>query len=116
MIEFDEKWTPQVTVIGIGEQSVRVLLKLKEKKREGMKLCAIVLDETQVTQHDDQISKVYVGGELVETSDPLPGEQTIRFNVANADDEIRFVYVSEAGSTAVLKMFVSARGFTISFR
>ena len=59
---------------------------------------------------------VYVGGELVETSDPLPGEQTIRFNVANADDEIRFVYVSEAGSTAVLKMFVSARGFTISFR
>ncbi len=71
MVELpDEKWTPNVTVIGIGELGVRVLLKLKEKKREGMKLCAIVLDETQVIQHDDQISMIYVGGEDITEPEP----------------------------------------------
>ena len=70
MIEFDNQWTPQVTVIGIGELAVRVLLKLKEKKRKGMKLCAIVLDEEQATQYDDQISKIYVGGEDITGQEP----------------------------------------------
>ena len=66
----DEKWTPHVTVIGIGELGVRVLLKLREKQREGMKLYAIVMDETQVTPHDDQISKIYVGGEDITGQEP----------------------------------------------
>ncbi len=71
MIELpDEKWTPYVTVIGIGELGMRVLLKLREKQREGMKLYAFVLDETQVTQHDDQISKIYVGGEDITEPEP----------------------------------------------
>ena len=74
MIEFDNQWTPQVTVIGIGELAVRVLMKLKEKKRKGMKLCAIVLDETQVTQHDNQISKIYVGGEDITEPEPYFGD------------------------------------------
>ena len=64
MIELsDEKWTPRATVIGIGELGMRVLLKLKENQREGMKLYATVLDGTQVTQHDNQISMIYIGGE-----------------------------------------------------
>lgn len=71
MIELpDEKWTPRVTVIGIGEQSVRVLLKLREKQREGMKLYATILEGTQVTQHDDQISMIYVGGEDITEPEP----------------------------------------------
>ena len=58
---------------------------------------------------------VYVGGELAGESSGT-GEQSIRFTVANAADEIRFVYTPEAGSTAVLKKFSGARGFSISIR
>ena len=58
---------------------------------------------------------VYVGGELAGESSGT-GEQSMRFTVANAADEVRFVYTQEAGSTAVLKKFFGARGFSISFR
>ena len=58
---------------------------------------------------------VYVGGVLVGESSGA-GEQSIRFIVANATDKIRFVYTPEAGSTAVLKKFSGARGFSISLR
>ena len=62
MIELpDEKWTPQVTVLGLGDLGVRVLLKLREKQREGMKLCAIVSDKTQLEGHEDLFSVAYVG-------------------------------------------------------
>ena len=50
---------------------------------------------------------VYVGGELAGESSGT-GEQSILFTVANAADEIRFVYTPEAGSTAVLKKFSGA--------
>ena len=58
---------------------------------------------------------VYVGGVLAGESSGM-GEQSIRFTVANAGDEIRFVYTPEAESTAVLTKFFGARGFSISFR
>ena len=58
---------------------------------------------------------VYVGGELAGESSGT-GEQSIQFRVANADDEIKFVYTPEAQSTAVLKRFSGAGGFSISFR
>ena len=61
MIEFDEKWTPQVTVIGIGELGVRVLLKLSKKQREELNLCAIVSDKTQLAGHENQFSAFHVG-------------------------------------------------------
>ena len=58
---------------------------------------------------------VYVGGELAGESSGT-GEQSIWFTVANAADEVRFVYTPEAGSTAVLKKLSGARGFSISIR
>ena len=62
MIELpDEKWTPYVTVIGIGELGVRVLLRLSEQQREDLKLCAIVSDKTQMAGHENQFSAVFVG-------------------------------------------------------
>ena len=62
MIELsDEKWTPQVTVLGIGDLGVRVLLKLSKKQREELNLCAIVSDKTQLEGHEDQFSAFYVG-------------------------------------------------------
>ena len=62
MIELpDEKWTPYVTVIGIGELGVRVLLRLSEQQREDVKLCAIVSDKTQIAGHENRFSEVFVG-------------------------------------------------------
>ena len=62
MIELpDEKWTPYVTVIGIGELGVRVLLKLSDKQREELSLCAIISDKTQLEGHENQFSAAYIG-------------------------------------------------------
>lgn len=62
MIELpDEKWTPYATVIGIGELGVRVLLKLREKQRVDLKLCAIVSDKTQIAGRENQFPTVFVG-------------------------------------------------------
>ena len=58
---------------------------------------------------------VYVGDALAGTCSGT-GEQSMRFIVSDPADEIRFVYTPEAGSTAVLKKFSGARGFSISFR
>ena len=58
---------------------------------------------------------VYVGGELAGESSGT-GEQSIRFIVASAADEVRFVYTPEAGSVAVLKKVSGARGSSISIR
>ena len=58
---------------------------------------------------------VYVGGELAGESSGT-GEQSIQFRVANAADEIKFVYTTDAQSVAVLKRFSGAGGFTVSFR
>ena len=58
---------------------------------------------------------VYVGGVLAGECSGA-GERSVRFAVADAADEIRFVYTPEAGSTAVLKKFSGARGFSVSFR
>ena len=58
---------------------------------------------------------VYVDGELAGESSGT-GEQSIPFRVANAADEIKFVYTPGAQSTAVLKRFSGAGGFSISFR
>lgn len=57
----DEKWTPHVTVIGIGELGVRVLLKLRGKQRDDLKLCAIASDKTQTAGLENQFSAVFVG-------------------------------------------------------
>ena len=56
---------------------------------------------------------VYVGGELVGESAGT-GEQSIRFKVPDATDEIRFAV--DAPGSVVLKKFSGARGFSISFR
>ena len=62
MIELpDEKWTPYVTVIGIGKLGVRVLLKLSEKQREELDLCAIASDKTQLEGRENHFSVAYVG-------------------------------------------------------
>ena len=62
MIELpDEKWMPYVTVIGIGELGMRVLLKLREKQREELNLCAIASDKTQVEGQENQFSATFVG-------------------------------------------------------
>ncbi len=62
MIELsDEKWTPQVTVLGIGDLGVRVLLKLSKKQREELNLCAIVVNQTQLEGREDQFSAAYAG-------------------------------------------------------
>lgn len=62
MIELpDEKWMPYVTVIGIGELGVRVLLKLSEKQREELDLCVIVSDKTQLEGRENHFSVAYVG-------------------------------------------------------
>ena len=62
MIELpDEKRTPYVTVIGIGELGVRVLLKLSKKQREELNLCAIASDKTQVEGQENQFSATCVG-------------------------------------------------------
>lgn len=52
---------PQVTVLGIGDLGVRVLLELSKKQREELNLCAIVSDETQLEGHEDHFSVAYVG-------------------------------------------------------
>ena len=59
-------------------------------------------------------AQVYVGGVLVGEASGT-GEKLIRFNVANADDEIRFVYTPDAGSTAILKELANKHGFIITF-
>ena len=70
MIELpDEKWTPYVTVVGIGELGVRVLLKLREKHRDDLNLCAIVSDKSQIAGRENQISTICV--EDVDTIDQL---------------------------------------------
>ncbi len=62
MIELpDEKWTPQATVIGIGELGMRVLLKLSKKQREELNLCAIVANQTQLEGRENQFSATCVG-------------------------------------------------------
>ena len=62
MIELhDDKWTPYVTVIGIGELGVRVLLKLSKKRREELNLCTIVANRAQFDGHENQFSAAYVG-------------------------------------------------------
>lgn len=62
MIELpDEKWTPYVTVIGIGALGVSVLLKLSKKQREELNLCAIASDKTQVEGRENQFSATCVG-------------------------------------------------------
>lgn len=62
MIELpDEKWMPYVTVIGIGELGVRVLLKLSKKQREELNLCTIVANQAQFDGHENQFSAAYVG-------------------------------------------------------
>lgn len=62
MIELpDETWRPHVTVVGLGELGVRVLLKLSKKQREELNLCAIVSDKTQIAGHENQFSAFYVG-------------------------------------------------------
>lgn len=62
MIELhDDKWTPYVTVIGIGELGVRVLLKLSKKRREELNLCAIVSDKMQLEGHENQFSATCIG-------------------------------------------------------
>ena len=60
---------------------------------------------------------VYVGGELADESSGA-GEQSIRFIVADAADEVRFVFTPDAENpgSAVLKKVSGARGFSISFR
>ncbi len=61
MIELtDEQWRPQVTVIGIGESGVRVLLKSSRKRREELKLCAIVSDERQLEGREKPFTAAYV--------------------------------------------------------
>ncbi len=55
---------------------------------------------------------VYVGEALVGESSGT-GDQSIRFIVTDAADEIRFV---AAGGAVILKQFSGARGFSISFR
>lgn len=57
----DKDWTPYATVIGIGELGVRVLLKLLEKQRDDLKLCAIVSDKTQIAGREHIFSTVFVG-------------------------------------------------------
>ncbi len=57
----DEKWTPQATVIGIGELGMRVLLKLSKKQREELNLCAIVANQTQLEGRENQFSATCVG-------------------------------------------------------
>ena len=62
MIELpDETWRPHVTVVGLGELGVRVLLKLSKKQREELNLCAIVVNQTQLEGHEDHFSVAYVG-------------------------------------------------------
>ncbi len=60
---------------------------------------------------------VYVGGVLAGESSGT-GEQTIRFQVADATAEMRIVFTPdiENPGEAVLKRFVSARGFAVTFR
>ena len=60
---------------------------------------------------------VYVGGVLAGAASGA-GEQSIRFTVADAADEVRFVYTPDAENpgSAVLKKLTGARGFSISFR
>ena len=53
--------TPYVTVIGIGDLGVRVLLRLSEQQREDLKLCAIASDKTHIAGHENQFSAVFVG-------------------------------------------------------
>lgn len=61
MIELpDDKWTPYVTVIGVGALGVHVLLKLSKKHQE-LKLCAIVSDKTQLEGRENHFSAAYVG-------------------------------------------------------
>lgn len=57
----DEKWTPHVTVIGVGALGVHVLLKMSEKQREELDLCAIVSDKTQLEGRENQYSATYIG-------------------------------------------------------
>lgn len=61
---------------------------------------------------------VYAGDALVaESSDP--GDQAMVFRIADATEEIRFVFTPVASDTlgaAVLKQFASACGFSIDFR
>ena len=56
---------------------------------------------------------VYVGGELVGESSGT-GEQSIRFKVPDAADEIKFIV--DAPGSVVLNKFSSVRGFSISLR
>ena len=56
----DDNRTPYVTVVGIGELGVRVLLKLHENQREGLNLCAIVSDETRLPRGEKQITRICV--------------------------------------------------------
>ena len=73
MIELpDDEWAPYVTVVGVGELGVRVLLKLYEKKQESLKLCAIVSDKTQIAGKENQFSAFFVGdGEAPEQQSGL---------------------------------------------
>ena len=63
------------------------------------------------------ILAVYVGGELVGQSSGM-GEQAIRFRVANASDEIKFVFTPDGGDQckAILTRFSGARGFSITIQ
>ena len=60
---------------------------------------------------------VFVGGVLAGECSGR-GEQSIRFTVADAADEVRFVYTPDAENpgSVVLKKLSGARGFSISFQ
>jgi len=64
------------------------------------------------------ILDVSVGGEKVATFESLPGEQSIRITVSDAETEIRFVFTPdiEEQGMAILRKFSGAQGFSITFR
>lgn len=111
MIELsDEKWTPQVTVLGIGDLGVRVLLKLSKKQREELNLCAIVVNQTQLEGHENQFSVAYVG------DDCLMEQQSDLYRLIQKS--VMFLIVADSSdmfSARVVSTIISAGQDMVSF-
>ena len=106
MIELpDEKWTPYVTVIGIGELGVRVLLKLSKRKRQNLKLCAVVPSQTQKAGHEDNfVASAVCAGDVKMIEQPAD----LHHEIQKSDMFLVVADTTEAISTKAVSAAISA--------